>query len=265
MQGDRDKAAFLQKSLGYALTGDTRHECFFVLYGPTSRNGKGTTLETFMRMVGDYGKTVKPDTIAQKQAPNGSGPSEDIVDVTIIDAPSSTKNAEKERDPEMHQTKKGNQYYFGEKLHIGVDAGTGYIHSLDVTAANVADITMAAGLLREDDQVLYGDAAYTGLPKRDEVKENAHLASIDYRTNSQKPYRKNKWLPGPGTWWHAQMEYAKSRVRCKVEYPFLVIKRIFGYRKVRYRGLAKNRTHAYTLCACANLYMLGRSGWCRAT
>jgi putative DNA primase/helicase len=78
MQEDAEKAAFLQKSLGYALTGDTRHECFFILYGPTSRNGKGTCMETYMRMVGDYGKSAKPDTIAQKQTANGSGPSEDI-------------------------------------------------------------------------------------------------------------------------------------------------------------------------------------------
>ena len=182
-----------------------------------------------------------------------------IVDATLIDAPSSTKNATKQRDPEMHQTRKGNQWYFGAKIHTGVDAGTGYIHSLEVTAANVADIAVAAKLIREDDQVIYGDAAYSGIEKREEIKSSKHLSSIEYRVNSQKPYRKNKWEAGPGTWWYAKMEYDKSRIRSKVEYGFLIIKRIFGYSKVRYRGLAKNLTHAYMLCSCANLYMLAKS------
>lgn len=187
-----------------------------------------------------------------------------IVDATLIDAPSSTKNAEKKRDPEMHQTKKGNQWYFGAKIHAGVDSGTGYIHSMDMTAANVADITIAPSLIREDDRVLYGDSAYSGIEKREEIKGDKHFSSIDYRVNSKKPYRKNTWEPGPGTWWFIKQEYAKSRVRCKVEYAFLVIKRIFGYRKVRYRGIAKNKTHAFMLGACANLYMLVQSGWRKA-
>jgi IS5 family transposase len=225
-----------------------------------------TTLCKFRKILDDNGvtkllfNTVKDFLDKHGKLMHGGS----IVDATIIDAPSSTKNEKKERDPEMHQTKKGNQWYFGAKLHIGTDAGTGYIHSLDMTAANVADITMAAGLLREDDEVMYGDSAYSGMEKRDEIKNDAHLASIDYRANSKKPYRKNAWKPGPGTWWFAALEYAKSRVRSKVEYPFLVIKRIFSYRKVRYKGIKKNKTHAYMLCACANLYMLGRSGWQRA-
>lgn len=180
-----------------------------------------------------------------------------IVDATIVDAPKSTKNASGERDPEMHQTKKGNQWYFGAKLHAGVDAGTGYIHSVEVTAANVADISAASRLIRKDDEVVYGDAGYTGIEKRNEIKENEHLSRIDYRTNSQKPYRKNKWIAGPGMFWFNRFEYQKSRVRSKVEYAFFVIKRIFGYRKVRYRGIAKNKAQAYVLCASANFYMLG--------
>lgn len=187
-----------------------------------------------------------------------------IVDATIIEAPSSTKNAEGKRDPEMHQTKKGGEYHFGAKLHVGVDAGTGYIHSMETTAANVADITVAADLFREDDEVGYGDAAYTGIEKREEIQSDEHLSSIDYRMNSQKPYRKNKWEPGPGTYWFEYMERQKSRVRCKVEYPLLIIKRIFGYRKVRYRGIAKNKTQMYMLCTCANLYMLAQSGFAGA-
>ena len=183
-----------------------------------------------------------------------------IEDATLIEAPTSTKNAEKKRDPEMHQTKKGNQWYFGEKIHVGADAGTGYIHSMEVTAANVADITAAAKLIREDDEVVYGDAAYTGIEKREEIKTDAHLSGIDYRVNHRKPYRRSEWEPGPGRYWFGLLEYQKSRVRSKVEYVFYIIKRIFGYRKVRYRGLAKNRTQAYMLGACANLYMPAQSG-----
>ena len=183
-----------------------------------------------------------------------------IVDATIIDAPTSTKNAEGKRDPEMHQTKKGNQWYFGERLHTGVDAGTGYIHTIEVTAANVSERDVAPGLVREDDEVVYGDSAYSNMHLREDIKSNPILSKIDWRTNLKKPYRKNEWLPGPGIFWHNYLQYQKSRVRAKVEYAFLVIKRIFGYRKVRYRGLNKNRTQAHMLCALANLYMLAQSG-----
>lgn len=118
-------------------------------------------------------------------------------------------------------------------------------------------------LIREDDEAVYGDAGYTGIEKREEIQADPHLSSIEYRMNSQKPYRKNKWKDGPGVWWFRYMEYQKSRVRFKVEYAFFVIKRIFGYRKVRYRGLAKNRTQAHMLCASANLYMLAQAKRCR--
>lgn len=221
-----------------------------------------TTLCKFRKLLNDNGLTERIFANVKKQLDdNGKlmhGGS--IVDATIIDAPKSTKNADGSRDPEMHQTKKGNQWYFGEKIHIGTDAGTGYVHSVEVTAANVADINVATALIREDDHVLYGDAGYTGLEKREEIQADPHLNSIDYRTNSPKPYRKNKWQEGPGTYWFRKLEYNKSRVRSKVEYVFLVIKRIFGYTKVRYRGLTKNRTQAYTLCASANLYMLAQAG-----
>ena len=182
-----------------------------------------------------------------------------IVDATIIDAPSSTKNKDGKRDPEMHQVKKGNEWYFGERLHIGVDSGTGYIHSIEVTAANVSERDVVTKLLREDDEVVYGDAGYSGFEKREEVMVDPQLSKIDWRMKSQKPYRKNEWKSGPGIYWFRYMEYQKSRVRSKVEYPFLVIKRIFGYRKVRYRGIAKNREHAFMLCALANLYMLAQA------
>ena len=179
-----------------------------------------------------------------------------IVDATIIDAPSSTKNAEGQRDPEMHQTKKGNQWYFGAKAHVGVDAGSGYIHTMEVTAANVADGEMATSLIREDDHVLYGDAAYCAVHKHEDVKADPHLSKIDYRTNRQKPYRKNAWEEGPGMFWLRKLEYQKSRIRSKVEYVFHIIKDIFGFRKTRYRGLAKLKTQIGILCASANYFML---------
>ena len=188
-----------------------------------------------------------------------------IVDASIIDAASSTKNMEGKRDPEMHQVKKGNQWYFGERLHIGTDAGTGYVHSVEVTAANVGERDVVPDLIRGDDEVVYGDAGYCGIEKRDEIKNNPHLSKIDWRINQKKPYRTENWVKGEGTRWHAHFNRQKSRVRSKVEYAFFVIKRIFGYNKVRYRGLQKNRTHAYMLCASANLYMLARSGFVGAT
>jgi IS5 family transposase len=182
-----------------------------------------------------------------------------IVDATIVEAPTSTKNAEKQRDPEMHQVKKGNQWYFGERLHVGVDAGTGYIHSMEVTAANGSEREVVPKLLREDDEVMYGDAGFTGMEKRPEIQADPHLSSIDYRSNTRNP---NRWKSqAPGFDWDRHIEYQKSRVRSKVEYVFLIIKRLFGYRKVRYRGLAKNRTHAFILGTCANVFMLAQSGW----
>ena len=189
-----------------------------------------------------------------------------IVDATIIEAPSSTKNEKHERDPEMHSVKKGGQWYFGERLHIGVDAGSGYIHDVEVTAANIGERDVVPNLVREDDEVVYGDAGYCGMEKREEVKNDPHLSSIDWRTNTKKPHKPTEaWKQGEAARWHKFFNKQVSRVRCKVEYPFLIIKRIFHYDKVRYRGIQKNRTQAYTLCALANLYMLRQSGFVGAT
>jgi len=182
-----------------------------------------------------------------------------IVDATIVDAATSTKNESKKRDPEMHQVKKGNQWYFGIRIHHGVDAGTGYIHSCDVTAANVNERDVVPNLVREDDDVVYGDKGYCGIEKREEIKNDPHLSKIDWRVNKQKPYRKNEWIPGEGIKWYKYLEYQKSRVRSKVEYGFYIIKRIFGYKKVRYRGIPKNLTQAHTLSALANLYMFAQA------
>lgn len=185
-----------------------------------------------------------------------------IVDATFISAPSSTKNAKHERDPEMKSAKKGNNYYFGAKMHAGVDAGTGFIHTVKTTAANVHDSQPALDLLREDDEVMYGDSAYSGVSKQERAQQDEHFSKIDYRTNNKKPYRKNKWEKGEGTRWHCEMEAQKSRVRYKVEYAFYVIKNIFGFRKTRYKGLDKLDTHLRMLAVSANFYMAAKSTLC---
>lgn len=181
-----------------------------------------------------------------------------IVDATIISAPSSTKNAEKKRDPEMHQTKKGNEWKFGMKCHIGVDAGSGLVHTIVTTAANTHDITVASELIREDDEVVYGDSGYLGIQKRSEIKDNPHLSTVEYRIN-----RRPKSLPkvsDNAIDWERYIENRKSSVRCKVEHAFRIIKCQFGYRKVVYRGLKKNENRLYAMFACANLYVLALAG-----
>lgn len=181
-----------------------------------------------------------------------------IVDATIINAPSSTKNAEKARDPEMHQTKKGNEWRFGMKCHIGVDAGSGLVHTLEVTAANEHDVTVASRLIREEDEVVYGDSGYLGIQKRSEVRDDAHLSTIDYRIN-RRPNSLPK-VSDNAIDWERLIEHRKSSVRCKVEHAFRIIKCQFGYTKTRYRGLKKNGNRLYAMFACANLYVLAIAG-----
>ena len=181
-----------------------------------------------------------------------------IVDATLISAPSSTKNAEKKRDPEMHSVKKGNQWYFGMKCHTGVDAGSGFVHTVEATAANVHDVTVAARLLREDDEVVYGDSAYLGIEKREEVKNSPELSAIEYRMN-RRPGRLPK-VSDNAIDWERHIENRKSSVRCKVEHPCRIVKNIFGFRKTVYRGLSKNLNRLHVLFASANLYMLARAG-----
>ena len=181
-----------------------------------------------------------------------------IVDATIINAPSSTKNAQKARDPEMHQTKKGNEWRFGMKCHIGVDAGSGLVHTMTVTAANEHDITETAKLLREDDRVVYGDSGYLGVQKHPETTSNEHFSKIDFRIN-----RRPSSLPqvsGNAIDWERYIEKRKSSVRCKVEHAFQIIKCQFGYKKVAYRGLKKNENRLYAMFTCANLYSLAVAG-----
>ena len=164
-----------------------------------------------------------------------------IVDATIIAAPSSTKNATKTRDPEMRQTRKGKQWYFGMKLHVGTDR-RGLVHSLTTTDAAQADITQLPQLLHGQEATLWGDKAYY---KRDD-KINWELGGGRYRVNKS----------GKRTAYWDAINATRSRTRARVEHVFHVVKRLWGFAKVRYRGLAKNTTRAYAACALANLYLV---------
>ena len=168
-----------------------------------------------------------------------------IVDSTIISAPSSTKNREGARDPEMHQTRKGQQWYFGMKLHTGTDARTGLVHSLSTTAANVSDVTEAHRLLHGGETEAWGDAGYRGAEKRPE-----HAGSgVSWRV-AMRPGLRRHLEPGSA---EQQSERRKASVRAKAEHPFLYVKRHFGYATVRYRGLAKNHERLALLLGFANL------------
>ena len=168
-----------------------------------------------------------------------------IVDATIIEAPSSTKNRARERDPEMHQTKKGNQWHFGMKAHIGVDSETGIVHSMSATAANAHDVTEAHNLLHGGETVVWGDAGYQGVHKR---QENLGL-EVEWRV-AMRPGKRRKLESGSE---EELVEKRKASVRAKVEHPFLRLKRLFGYVKVRYRGLAKNAERLAFLFGLGNL------------
>ena len=176
-----------------------------------------------------------------------------IVDATIIAAPSSTKNATGTRDPAMHQTRKGNQWYFGMKAHIGVDAGTGYVHTVTATAANVHDLDEAVNLVRAGDEVVYADAGYQGAANRPEIAGDEHLSKVAWQIAARKGVLKTMAAPD---------RVAQSRqasVRAKVEHPFLIVKRDFGFTKTRYRGLGKNLNHLHVLFASANYLMRARA------
>ncbi len=168
-----------------------------------------------------------------------------IVDATIIDAPSSTKNKDGKRDPEMHQTKKGNQWYFGMKGHIGVDSQSKLIHSVAATAANVHDSQLLGDLLHGDETRVWGDSAYAG---QGEVLRKAAPKAKDF---TNKKASRNRPLSDEDK----ARNTTKSEVRAKVEHPFLILKRIFGFNKVRYRGLDKNANRLFTACGLVNLYM----------
>ena len=177
-----------------------------------------------------------------------------IVDATIIAAPSSTKNGDGRRDPEMHQTKKGNQWYFGMKAHIGVDDESGLVHHVECTAANASDVTVAHRLLHGQEETVCGDSGYTGLDKREDMQGKGDLGYLIAAKPSVLKQIKRK----SGQKLARELEHAKASLRAKVEHPFRVIKRQFGYTKVRYRGLVKNTAQVLTLFALSNLWMVRR-------
>ena len=182
-----------------------------------------------------------------------------IVDATIIAAPSSTKNRTGKRDEEMHQTKKGNQWYFGMKIHSGVDAGSGYVLTITGTAANVHDVNETEKLIRDDDNVVYGDSGYPNAVKHMYSMASERIDSIDFRINL-RPSSIKMSKKYEGIRWDDEIENRKSSTRCKVEHPFLIVKRQFGYCKTAYKGIAKNMNRFNILFACANLLMCIRAG-----
>ena len=174
------------------------------------------------------------------------------VDATLIAAPSSTKNADGERDPEMKQTRKGNNWYFGMKAHIGVDAASGLVHTVVGTSANVNDLNVAGQLLHGKESIAFGDAGYQGVHKRPEAKGPTwHVAMRPGKRKQLNPFIEPQFLA-------EQAEKLKAGIRAKVEHPFRVLKQQFGFTKVRYRGLAKNTAQIVTLFALSNLWMARR-------
>ncbi len=179
-----------------------------------------------------------------------------IVDATIIAAPSSTKNSTGERDPEMHQTKKGNQWHFGMKAHVGVDADSGLVHTVVGTAANVNDVTQAHHLLHGKETDVFGDAGYQGADKREENQGKQLSWHIAMRPGKRKALPETPWGVVMD-----KLEQVKARIRAKGEHAFHVIKNLFHHRKTRYRGLEKNTKQLYTLFGLANLVLARRWLW----
>lgn len=167
-----------------------------------------------------------------------------IVDATIIDAPSSTKNEKNKRDPQMHQTRKGKRWYFGMKVHTGVDADSGLVHTVQGTAANVADVNVLGELLHGGEESLHGDSAYHSKALKAQAEASGIEFNVNQRGTKHRPLTKAQRL----------RNRRLSRVRAVVEHPFLVVKRLWGHAKVRYRGIAKNLAQMNTLFALANLY-----------
>jgi IS5 family transposase len=178
-----------------------------------------------------------------------------LVDATLIAAPPSTKNKEKQRDPEMHQTKKGNQWYFGMKAHIGADRESKLVHTVVVTAAHVADITKTVELLHGEEKQVHADAGYTGVEKRAEIV--ALERKIDWQIAGKRGAIKSM-AEGAEKEAVKAVEKAKAAVRAFVEHPFHIVKNLFRHRKVRYRGLAKNGHQLYTLFGLANVVVGAR-------
>ena len=206
-----------------------------------------TTLLKFRRLLGanKLGEALFANVGQELQARGFKLNTGTIVDATIIGAPSSTKNADKARDPEMHQTRKGQQWYFGMKLHIGVDSQSGLVHSDVVTAANVHDKHPLPDLLHGNEQRVYGDSAYAS------QKALIHTKATKAKDFTNQRTRRNGIVDEVVK----SKNRNKSRIRARVEHVFGVIKRLWGFGKVRYRGLTKNATRAFTALALANIYL----------
>lgn len=211
-----------------------------------------TTILNFRRLLETHGLAARMlEAVNAHLARKGQSlRSGTIVDATLIAAPSSTKNADGARDPEMHQTRKGNQWYFGMKAHIGVDEFSGLVHHVHCTAANVADVTVTHALLHGKEDSVFGDSGYTGADKRQELRDCQAVFFIAARPSTMRSIGNTRERAREQRW-----EHFKASVRAKVEHPFRVIKRQFGYTKVRYRGLAKNTAQVLTLFALSNLWM----------
>ena len=180
-----------------------------------------------------------------------------IVDSTIISAPSSTKNKERKRDPEAHQTKKGNTWYFGYKAHIGVDRDSGLVHTVKATSANVHDVSMTPELLHGEEETVNGDSGYVGADKRpDAIVRNNKGKKIRYQIN-RRPSQIKK-LSRSGQYKANKREHAKSSFRCKVEHVFGVVKGLLKFKKTRYRGLRKQTAKFNIMFALANLILADR-------
>ena len=180
-----------------------------------------------------------------------------LVDATLIAAPSSTKNKAHARDPEMHQTKKGNQWHFGLKAHIGVDKESGLVHTLTTTAANVSDISQTPALLHGQESAVWADAGYVGVEKREDMQK---ALAANEQTVQWHVAKRRKTITKMADGWQKCMAQAyeklKAQVRAYVEHPFHIVKNIFKYKKTRYKGLAKNDTQLNMLFALSNLYMI---------
>ena len=211
-----------------------------------------TTLLKFRRLLVEHGLTrALFDEIGIMLCQRGLLMKEGtIVDATIIEAPPSTKNAEKSRDPEMHQTKKGNEWHFGMKAHIGVDADSGLVHSLVGTAANESDVSQAHALLHGHEELAFGDAGYTGVASRDEMQGKSVKWHVALKRGKIKAMR-----DGALKDLLIAAERTKAQIRARVEHPFHVIKNLFRHRKVRYKGLAKNTAQLFSLFGLANLVL----------
>ena len=177
-----------------------------------------------------------------------------VVDATLIAAPSSTKNASGERDPQMKQSKKGNQWYFGMKAHIGVDADSGLVHTVRGTAGSVGDVVEANTLLHGEETEAWGDAGYQGADKRPDARDGVRW-HIAMRPDKRKLLDKARLVDDLTD----QLERIKASIRAKIEHPFRVIKRQWGHVKVRYKGLVKNTAQLHTLFALSNLWMVRRT------